>query len=122
MIALVAIVGGLGIPIIALFIDDNKRKSLHAERMALIEKGIDPKTIWPESKSTSPKVNAQLSSLMLGMLLVGVGVGLLSGYFIAINKDWNVTILMNGMGILCGGLSLLLYNFIKGEKSDKKAA
>ena len=118
-IVLVSVFGGLMIPIIALYIDNEKRKERHKERLVLLEKGVDPQQIWPQPKSKGG--GPPNDPLLWGMLFAGVGLGLLTGYFVALIKGWNTIILMNGSAILLGGAALILYNFIKRSEERKRA-
>jgi hypothetical protein len=55
------------------------RKYSYMERMALIEKGMDP-TIFRNGQSASP--NRPIAVLRASLLLIGAGSGLLMGYWL----------------------------------------
>ena len=84
------------------------------ENMAMIEKGMNPKTYRP----------APYTALKYGLLLVGSGVGLLLAYLIvvassSINGDENPAIYFSLIAIF-GGLGLIVsYRIEKKEVLDK---
>jgi hypothetical protein len=86
------------------------------ENLAMIEKGMNPKTYRP----------APYTSLKYGLLLVGSGLGLLLAYLIdvaspAIDGDENPAIYFALIAIF-GGLGLILsYRVEKKEVFDKNA-
>jgi VIT1/CCC1 family predicted Fe2+/Mn2+ transporter len=81
LIPLVAIVGGLAIPVVALFFDFQRRKLRFEERRAMIERGMQPP---PESQdetfgggSTDPVVRRErLLNGGLVSFFTGIGLGL----------------------------------------------
>ncbi len=87
------------------------------ERMAMIEKGMDPGL--RRKKPSSP-----LTSLKWGLILIGVGLGLvlafwLTDYVLHTESDQGVPIYF-GLISLCGGLGLITsYFFEKKEPQDK---
>lgn len=68
MIPIIAIIGAV---IMIIYI----RKFENEERMAMIDKGLDPGIFAKKSRSTSGALRASL-------LLIGAGIGLLMGYFL----------------------------------------
>jgi len=82
----------------------------HKEKMAFIEKGLDPKQF----------VNTQFlpQTLRVGMLLVGIGVG----FLVALILDEYVLVTVDnpaiygGSILLFGGLGLLLFYIIHQKK------
>ena len=87
----------------------------HKQRLAMLEKGVDPKTFYPK-----PTAN-KYSSLKWSLLLIGVAIGL---FFAAVLDS--STDLEEGaqfaMVLLFGGLGLLTYFFIvknNDENGDK---
>lgn len=84
------------------------------ENLAMIEKGMNPKTYRP----------APYTALKYGLLLVGSGVGLLLAYLIdvassSINGDENPAIYFSLIAIF-GGLGLIVsYRIEKKEVLDK---
>ena len=87
------------------------------ERMALIEKGMDP--FLADKKATK---SAGSDPLFWGLLLIGIGVGAFIGYVISFNTGWNQKIATDSMTILFGGIGLLIYYFFKRNTESKKAA
>jgi len=81
------------------------------QRLAMIEKGVDPKTFWP--KPTSNK----FASLKWSLLLIGVAIGLFIGAVIQKSTDLEEGAQF-AMVLLFGGLGLLTYYFIV-KKNDQ---
>jgi hypothetical protein len=69
MVPIIAIVGAL---IVIVYL----RKYQNMERMAMIEKGVSPE-LFATKNQTNPSV-----TLRFALLLIGVGVGILLGYFL----------------------------------------
>lgn len=87
------------------------------ERMALIEKGMDPTLAdKKENKSSGHE------SLVWGLLLIGIGFGALVGYIISFNYGWNQKIAMDSMALCFGGIGLVIYYLNKRKRESKKAA
>lgn len=90
------------------------RKSKHAERLALIEKGTDPATFMNDESSTH-------IALLWGMLILGVGVGLFLGYILSIFTAMDRQYLMPALALVFGGLGLVGF-FIYRKKEEIKTA
>lgn len=117
VIALFAVVGGLGLPFFVMY-------NQNRERRALIEKGMDPNLANPffgMGKKTDKKESSGRGPLLWGLLFAGIGLGVLSGYFIATSKGFDETTLMNAMAILFGGIALIIYYAGWGKNDSKKA-
>ena len=84
--------------------------SRNRERMAMIEKGIDPAIF----KSQNPEHR----SLRIGMLLVGVSVGLVIGYMLNTYAGVKEELAYFSMAFLFGGLSLILYYFFTRKEGN----
>jgi hypothetical protein len=84
----------------------------HRQRMAMIEKGMDPNaTSRPESHR----------SLRAGMLLLGFGLGLFLGnvvhrVFFSDQAETPLPYFM--MLLICGGLSLIAYHLIASKRNQ----
>lgn len=116
IIAVVAVIGGLGIGALVLYLAipaGNKEKlaqmeARNKERLLLIEKGMDP-AILNKTRSHGP--------LLWGLLLTGVGFGLIIGYLVSRATSFDQHILMHSLGLLFGGVGLIIY-YIYRRKSD----
>jgi hypothetical protein len=110
---------GIWIPIIAIIATFSTMFGLvfyylytrNKQRLAMLEKGIDPNTFYP--KPTSNK-NA---ALKWSLLIIGVAVGLLFGSILKTSTDLEEGAQF-AMVLLFGGLGLLLY-FLIVKKNDK---
>ena len=84
LIPLVAILGGLAVPIVALFLDFQRRKMQFEERRAMIEKGMQPpplETVDHRGQSAEVRRDRQLRA---GFSSLGIGIGLgLASYLMA---------------------------------------
>lgn len=74
------------------------------ERMAMLERGVDPTLFTSKSNSKS-------HTLKLGMLCVGIAIGILLGNLLYKNDWLDESVAYLSMIFLCGGMSLIL-NFI----------
>ena len=83
------------------------RKFVNIERMAIIEKGLNP-DLFKTEKSTSGTLRASL-------LLIGVGIGFLVGYWLDRTFDMEEVGYFSMLFIM-GGLGLGLAYFIEEKK------
>jgi len=81
------------------------------QRLAMLEKGVDPKTFYPK-----PTAN-KFASLKWSLLLIGVAMGLFFASVLDSGTDLNEGAQF-AMVLLFGGLGLLVYYFIV-RKNDK---
>ncbi len=84
------------------------RKYDNDERMAMIEKGLDPNAPMPVKTS---------GVLRFALLAIGIGLGILVGYFIVefTQLTEQVTVAIT---IIFGGLALLLAYYIEQKQKD----
>jgi hypothetical protein len=91
MIPIIAIIGAI---IVTIYI----RKFENEERMAMIDKGIDPSLFTKKTRNTSGALRASL-------LLIGSGTGLLFGYFLDYHFDmdevgyFSMLLILGGVGL-----------------------
>ena len=105
---IVPVVTMLAIVTIIIFI----RKFTNDERMAMIEKGVDPKLF---------KSNSESIPLRYGLLLIGAGVGLLMGALLeAIFTSFNDEAGYFSMLFIFGGLGLFTSYQIEQRKKKEK--
>lgn len=103
---LIPIVGLIGAFIMIVYL----RKFQNMERMAIIEKGLDP-TLFKMERSTSGALRASL-------LLIGGGLGLLMGYWLD-TAFYMEEIAYFSMLFIFGGLGLGLAYIIEEKKASK---
>lgn len=116
LIPLVAIICAVGLPVLLLIIVVVRvSQSKHAERMAMIEKGV----ILEEPVRRVNKYNA----LRNGLLLIGVSLGAITGICAGpyIEDNYVANFMIFVLAILGGGIAFIVYFFIarKMEKEDK---
>ena len=124
IIAIIAVTGGLGIGVYAIYMGmmgtkEEKIAQIEArnkERLALIEKGLDPSLF-----DGKPGTGSFHRALLWGLLLAGVGFGAFIGYIIAHNNDWNLNIVVHAIAFLFGGIGLVTYYVLRQRMERKKA-
>jgi hypothetical protein len=79
------------------------------ERMAMLERGVDPSLFTSKS-------NSSFQTLKLGMLCVGIAIGILIGHLLYRNNWLDESAAYLSMIFLFGGISLIL-NFIFERKN-----
>lgn len=108
----VAIIGVM-IPIIgiigAIFIVIYLRKFQNIERMAILEKGLDP-SLFKVERSTAGTLRAAL-------LFIGAGIGLLMGYWLDVTFDMEEVAYFS-MLFIFGGIGLGLAYMIEEKKNQ----
>ena len=120
-IPIVAIVMSLLIPIIYQITEYRRRRdiveALHKERMAAIERGIEPKPL-PEELLNPFRRNRNPRYLLTGMiwLFTGIGIFVFLGAVAGEDVRW--------IGLIPGGVGLayLLYHLIEGRHEKKLEA
>jgi hypothetical protein len=99
---------GIGLSFMALLIIYRVIKMKNKERLALIEKGMDPSLA--EAKPNSNRLN----NLKNGLLLIGIAAGVISGYILNITLNIPNFIAYSVMiFIFCGILLLYVHNLTK---------
>jgi len=104
-IPITAIVGGV---LVILYM----RKYANEERMAMIEKGVDPSLFTKRERGDSGALRASL-------LLIGAGLGLLLGYFLD-RRFYMEEVAYFSMLFICGGLGLGAAYLIEEKKRQKE--
>ena len=74
----------------------------HKERMTLIEKGVDPASLYS-------KKYVRYANLRNGILLISLAVGLIVGYILTITTTIHVFVAYAASLVMCEGLGFLLY-------------
>lgn len=88
------------------------------ERMAMMEKGIDPSTFIPPKKASS-------AALKYGILLISIALGIFMGKFLSHTEMfmYEEEAAYFSMIFLFGGLGLVVYHFMSkkmaAEENDK---
>ena len=88
------------------------RRYTNMERMSMIEKGVNPEIF-------NSTVETALWPLRFALLLMGAGIGLLSGYFLDQQFGMKEAAYFS-MILLFGGLGLLASYLIEERKSKKR--
>jgi hypothetical protein len=122
IIAVIAVAGGLAVAVLAILKGqlNNREEKLaliearNKERLAMIEKGLDPSTL--DRKVEGPSYGA----LLWGLLFMGIGFGAFAGYIISLNTNWERHLTIHSMGLLFGGVGLVTYYICRRIAERKK--
>lgn len=90
------------------------RKFENLERMAIIEKGLDPK-LFRRDKTSNPS-----PVLRWALLLIGAGMGLIVGFFLEESFHHMDETAYFSMLMIFGGLGLLLAYIIEEKKTKNR--
>lgn len=93
-------------------------KSRHAERMAMIEKGVSLQEAGQREKMPN-----RYPALRNGMFMVGIALGIFAGIFISPNMPDESTwadFTVPTMAILFGGLAFVVYFFVSRKLLEKE--
>ena len=90
----------------------------HRERMAMIEKGVNPSDFKSVPAREWFRTNP-LSSLKWGLLSVFVGIGLMVGMYLHRNFDMEDSVYLACM-LISGGLALVIFYFIAARKAKQE--
>jgi hypothetical protein len=120
----VSVVGGLAIGAVAIIISvpwsfKEKLAKLEAsskERMALIEKGVDPALIM------KPKNVIGNDPLFWGLLCVGLGGGSALGVLLSDLTGHKPETYSSSIAVLCTGIALVCYFVYRKRSTDQKPA
>jgi uncharacterized protein DUF6249 len=118
-IPIIAIVMGIGIAMLAIFLSYRRRKETftlyHQERMAALDKGVElpplPDFLFSESGKPAGPYHPR-RHLLKGLVWLFIGIGLGCGLWRTVDLDWALFSVIP-IGI---GLAHLVYYFVEGKK------
>ncbi len=124
LMGIVALGGGMLIAVLAVINGikaGNEQKmaqieSRARERLALIEKGMDP--LLADKKNPLTSI---YNALLWGFLLTGVGLGIFIGYVLAKANGWDLEVMKNALAAVFGGIGLLCYYVFRLRQQDKQS-
>lgn len=90
----------------------------HRERMAMIEKGVNPAEFKGASWIQALKVNP-LASLKWGLLALFVGIGVFVGRIVTLQYDMHDAAYLASM-LVFGGIALIIFYAIASRKLKKE--
>lgn len=111
-IVIVIIVAILASTFGVFFIVYHAIKAEHTEKLALIEKGMDPSFL----KKKPPDINTVLKN---GIFITGIAVGIIIGYILTLIIPIQEYVCYPAMILLFGGLSLITYYLIESKNKRK---
>lgn len=90
--------------------------SKHKEKMAMIERGIDPNENDPERKPN------RYGSLRNGLLMIGLAIGTIAGIFLArtMKEEYEMFLIIVAMIVVCGGIAFTSYFFISKKLMEQE--
>ncbi len=116
LIPIVAIVMGIGLAMLSVYLQFRKRKEIfalyHQERMAAIEKGIDLPPLPEEFFTQDSKRLSPRRRLLVGLVWLFIGLGFSGAFVGAGNSD----VAWYGLIPIGIGLANLIYYFLVGKK------
>jgi hypothetical protein len=125
LIPIVAIVMGIGMGMLALWLDYRKKREIyqlhHAERMAAIEKGIDVPPLPPEFFQTNRRFNATPGQRMYrGLLLTLLGAVFVFAQFIPGDHGYwsNGSQTFTGLLLIAAGVANLLFYVLDARRNN----
>ena len=104
---------GIGLAFFALYIIFYAIKSEKKQKMAMIEKGMDP-SLSGKKRETKRKPN----HLKNGILLMGLALGILMGYLLTEVGNMIAWVAYPSMILIFGGVALIMNYYIE-RKSDQ---
>lgn len=108
LVAVLLIFGGT--PAVIVLVYYFGRKAKHKERLALIDKGMDPSVFMREEPPS-------LAALMWGLLILGIGLGCLLGYIFSVFTSLGQEYMMPSLALVFGGLGLVGF-FLYRKKAE----
>jgi len=113
-IAVLAVVGGLGVAYYSMWLQSKARQMKHRERMAMIEKGIAPPALMESAAINGVEARKRRSS---GVFLICVGIGL--ALMMGLSKGDTRQLWIGGFVALIGVANLV--NSVWDERDRRKA-
>ncbi len=119
MIPIVAIVMGVGIGMLALFLDYRKKRDMfalhHKERLAAIDKGMEVPPLPAEFfGDTRRRVRVTGDYLRRGLVLLLVGIAITIALYDTVHHDYLWGLLPTAMGV-----ANLIYYYIESRKTPR---
>lgn len=112
LLAVLLIFGGIPAAIVLILYFNRKAES--AERLKLIEKGVDPSIFIKQEK---PSYRA----LMWGLLILGIGLGAFLGYILSVFTSMGREYMMPTLALVFGGSGLVGF-YVYRKKAETKPA
>ena len=118
MVPIVAIVMGVGIGMLGLFLDYRKKREIyamhHKERLMAIEKGMEVPPLPAEFFRDNRRVRAPSDYLRRGLILLLVGIAITIALYDSIRHNYLWGLVPTAMGI-----ANLLYYYIESRKAPR---
>jgi hypothetical protein len=117
LIPIVAIVMSMSIPIVAIVANTRKRRAIyelyHRERLAAIEKGVEPPPLPPDLQCESSVPKGGGTYLLKGLIWLAVGIGIFVSLRTITDEDGT-----HLLGYIPGGIGIayLIYYAVEGRK------
>jgi hypothetical protein len=106
---------GIGLSFMVLYIIFYAIKVKNREKMALIEKGMDPSLANDKGRRRPAHPSGNLKT---GLFFIGVALGILMGYVLYIATQMNEWVTYPSMILLFGGIALISYHAIDRQRQE----
>jgi Domain of unknown function (DUF6249) len=119
MIPIVAIVMGIGIGMLTLFLDYRKKREMfalhHKERLAAIEKGMDVPPLPPEFfQDPRRRPRSQSDYLRRGLIMLLIGIAITVALYSSSRRDY-----LWGLLPIAFGVANLIYCYLESRKTPR---
>jgi Domain of unknown function (DUF6249) len=118
MIPIVAIVMGIGIGMLSLFLDYRKKRDMfamhHKERMAAIDKGMEVPPLPAEFFQEGRRTRAPSDYLRRGLVMLFLGVAISVALYSTARTAY-----LWGLVLVAIGVAQLLFYFLAGRKASR---
>ncbi len=106
---------GIGLSFMVLYIIYYAIKAKNKEKMALIEKGMDPSLANDKARRSR---DHSASHLKTGLFFIGLAAGIVMGYVLYTSTEMNQWVTYPSMILLFGGISLVSYHAIQQQRDE----
>ena len=108
---------GIGLAYMVVYMIYYAIRSEHKQKMALIDKGMDPSLINKKyHQSRAPRHHSNF--LKNGLFFIGLAIGILLGYLLQSNSGMTEWVAYPSMILVFGGIALITYHLIERQKQE----